>query len=262
MKIKKKRNKTIQYSSRFSTPVHAFLIQAIAFFLTLGFTYLVLLRVSIQANLFLLACLQGTIAVVISYWRKLPIWWLPIQFVFFPILFIVHYFELPSFLFFIGFLMLLFIYWGVVITRVPLYLSSHALWKEMIKLLPANRPVRFIDIGSGIGGLILYLSKTRTESTFHGVEISPLPWLISRVRQFFSNSKCTFIYGNYERIALTEYDVAFAYLSPVAMDAVFAKVKKEMRPGSLFFSYEFPVFDVKPDMLLLIGNSKLYGWYI
>jgi SAM-dependent methyltransferase len=129
-------------------------------------------------------------------------------------------------------------------------------------LLPPERRVAAIDIGSGLGGLVLELARRRPESRFVGIELAPLPWLASRLRARLSRSAAHFIRGDYEQLDFAQYDLVFAYLSPAAMDALWRKAGREMRPGSLLVSYEFPV-QGQPSSRTLVpqaGGPPLYVW--
>lgn len=154
------------------------------------------------------------------------------------------------------------LYWSTYRTRVPFYPSRPAVWKAVAGLLPDRPDMRFIDIGSGIGGMVHYLARTRPSGQFTGIEIAPLPWLISRARGGLRGSRGSFVRGDYNRLDFSEFDVVFAYLSPAAMDALWAKAVREMRPGSLLLSYEFQVTGVEPQIVLAPceGGAQLYGW--
>ena len=60
-----------------------------------------------------------------------------------------------------------------------------------------------------------------------------------------------------------QYDVVFAYLSPVPMSDLWLKAKQEMRPGSLFISNTFAVNDQPPQECITVDDlhhSTLYLW--
>lgn len=242
--------------------VHALAIQVVSLFLVALFLYGLKIGGGFQITLFLAAALQGTIAAVITYLRHLPPWWLLIQFLFPLGLISMLGLQLPPILFLVGFLILLSLYWAAVITRVPLYLSGPAVWRSVADLLPRDRPISFVDIGSGLGGAVIHLARQRPESTFTGIELAPLPWLVSWIRAYVKSSQARFIRGNFSTLDFSQYDVVFAYLSPLVMDSLWAKACAEMSVGTLLLSYEFPVSGVAPDMVIhpKSGNSILYGW--
>lgn len=119
-----------------------------------------------------------------------------------------------------------------------------------------------IDIGSGLGDLSMYIAQRRPNDTVEGIEIAPLPWLISKVRARMQASNAAFTRGNYESLNFAEYDVVFAYLSPAAMTNLWIKANQEMRKGSLLVSLEFEIPEALPDQIIHTGTStpKLYVW--
>jgi hypothetical protein len=209
------------------------------------------------------ALLQGALAALLSHKLALASWWRPIQLLFPIALLAVHALHLPPPLFLIGFLFLLGLYWSTFRTQVPFYPSGPAVWQAVAELLPDDRPLRLVDIGSGLGGLVLELAVRRPESTFTGVELAPLPWLWSRLRARFSGSAARFVRGDYEALNLADYDVVFAYLSPAVMTALWDKASSEMRSGTMLLSYEFKIPGKTPDKTIsatAVGPA-LYVWY-
>lgn len=244
----------------FSVPIQALFIQLIAFCLTLFLLQAAFRLMGWTANTLIFGLLQGGLAALITMARGMRRWWIPIQLVFPVAMFLLLALQISPMWYLGGFLILLLLFWGAVVTRVPLYLSGHAVWEQVLDLLPGDRPLKVIDIGSGLGGLVLYLSAGRPDCLVSGIEISPFLWMVSRIRQKLAGSPARFILGNYEKIHLGDYDVVFAYLSPVVMDSLWVKADTEMRPGTLLLSFEFPVDDIDPDIRIPLGNRVLFGW--
>jgi len=211
-----------------------------------------------------LALLAGLIAAVLSHFFGLARWWLPIQLLFAPALVITLAADMPPLFFLFGFLLLLLVYWSTFRSQVPLYLSSRKVWMALETLLPADRPLRFIDIGSGLGGVLTHLARARPESHFHGVEIAPLPFILSWLRIRLGGFRnCTVRRQSLWDCDLGDYDVVFAYLSPVPMAELWQKVERELHPGALFISNSFNVSDHPPQTTREIDDlhrSKLYVW--
>jgi hypothetical protein len=220
-------------------------------------------RTGVPVTLVMAALLQGVIAAALSRWRGLASWWLFIQLLFPGALLATHALRLPPVIFLVAFMLLVGLYWTAFRTQVPLYLSGPTVWNSVASLLPQERPIRFIDIGSGLGGLVLNLALRRPESSFAGIEVAPLPWLASWLRARFLHSSACFIRGDYCKLNFAEYDVVFAYLSPAVMQALREKAQAEMRPGALLLSYEFPFPGMTPDIVVRTApdGSVLYGWY-
>lgn len=246
--------------------VQALLLQCAAFPLTLGGIYL-LARAGHNPGYVGAALLQGALAALLARLRGLAVWWLAIELVF-PLALmdaLARSSELAiNPLVFLGlFLFLLLLYWSTFRTQVPYYPSGRRVWDEVARLLPPDRPVMAVDIGSGLGGLVLDLAARRPESTFVGIELAPLPWLVSRLRALATGSGARFVRGDYEQLDFGQYDAVFAYLSPAAMSALWHKASREMRPGSILLSYEFLIPEKAPDLSIVpTGRGPtLYLWH-
>ncbi len=211
-----------------------------------------------------LALLAGALAAVFSHLAKLARWWLPIQFVFAPALVLTLAANIPPLFFLFGFLFLLLVYWSTFRTQVPLYLSSRKVWQALEALLPADRPLRFIDLGSGLGGVLTHLARVRPDSHFTGVEVAPIPFALSWLRiRLGGYRNCTVRWQSLWDCDLADYDVVFAYLSPVPMSELWTKVERELPPGALFISNSFDVHDHPPQEMREVDDlhhSKLYLW--
>lgn len=242
--------------------VQAAAIQLSAFLAALGMAQVVSLLTQLQLTLAMAAVLQGVLAASASRLWGLESWWLAIQALFPMALVAMLSLQLPPYLFLIAFIALLGLYWSTFRTQVPFYPSGLPVWQAVSALLPADRPVRFVDVGSGLGGLVLHLSRAHGQSRFVGIEIAPLPWLFSMLRSCFARGSARFVRGDYERVDFGPYDVVFAYLSPAAMPALWEKARAEMRAGSLLLSYEFEIPGVTPHMTSMPfrHGPALYGW--
>ena len=217
--------------------------------------------------LFALVC--GMTASVFSRIAGLEKWWLIIQLMFIPAIVLMLSLRLPSYVFLIIFLILLVIYWSTFRTQVPLYLSSRKIWQAMELLLPFPAPDKnftFMDLGSGIGGILTHLAQNRPDGHYYGVEAAPLPffwsWLRIRLRGY---SNCHVQWGSLWDCDLAQYDVVFAYLSPVPMNELWQKAHREMRPGTVFISNTFSVLDHPPQQTFTVDDlhhSTLYIWHM
>lgn len=210
------------------------------------------------------ALLCGTLATALSHVAGLARWWLFIQFAFVPALVLMLALDIPPGFFLLAFLVMLAVYWSTFRTQVPLYLSSNKVWQALESRLPEAQPFTFIDLGSGIGGVLTYLAQTRPLGRYQGVESAPLPFVWSWLRiKSGGYAQCAVHWGSLWDCDLSQYDVAFAYLSPVPMDKLWNKARREMRPGSLFISNTFAVPDHPPQEKLTVDDlhhSTLYIW--
>ncbi len=243
--------------------LQSFLIQCLALLLVALLNLFSPFLFSYQPALWLLALAQGGVAAWLSrLWRQ-PGWWPPLHFVFFPAIFLAQQVSLPAEMYLSAFLLLVVFYWSTFRTRVPLYLSDRKAWQALTPLLPESRAFRFIDLGSGLGGVPFYLEKRFPQGQFYGTEIAPAPWLISRLRAWFRRSRVVFLRRDYAAIDLAEFDVVFAFLSPAAMPGLWQQAEVQMRSGSLFISLSFAINTRPPDQIVSLAEGvrhTLYAW--
>ena len=180
-------------------------------------------------------------AALLSYLMGLPKWWCWINALFPIMVGIFQSFNWSSSVFLVGFLILGLFYWSNFLTRVPYYPSSEVVWTEIRDLLPDNQPVNVLEIGSGFGGFCLFIKKHKPDSTVVGVELSPVIWLYSRIRQLVLKIDCQFLRQDYRRMDFAQQDLIFAFLSPAAMPALYLQAKKQMKEGAILASYCFEI---------------------
>lgn len=188
-----------------------------------------------------LACalLQGICAASIGHAMGAPRWWLLIHCTFLPAVVLAGRLEIAPGWYFAAFVLLLLIYWRTDKSRVPLYLSNAATAHALLDLMPAN-PCRLVDLGCGHGGLLRRLARARRDCSFVGIEHAPLPWLWARLASLgLPNMQIR--YGDFWRLSLAPYDIAYAFLSPVPMPRLMDKARNEMRAGALLISNSFAV---------------------
>lgn len=217
----------------------------------------------LQLTLWQFVLIQGILAGGLSLaWRQ-PRWWLPLHAGFLPAAFGALHADIAAWVYLAGFVLLALFFWTTFRTRVPLYLSDRKAWNAVAAQLPADRPFRFIDLGSGLGGLLLDLEKRFPQGDFTGVELAPASWAISRLRARLSGSHVRFLRQDYAALDLSGYDVVFAFLSPAAMPALWQQVGAQMRPGSCFMSLSFMAGDRAPDAVVALApqaRHRLYVW--
>jgi hypothetical protein len=204
---------------------------------------------------------------ILAKFANMPVWWRWIHVVFPVAVLCMQQVALPASVYFAGFVITLTLYWSVYNTRVPFYPSFPSTWRAMHRILEQHaddQPLKVLDIGSGIGDIAMFLAKQRIHDEVSGIEIAPLPWVISAVRAIFSGTSVKFTLGDYRQLDFASLDVVFAYLSPAVMGPVWQKVQQEMRPGCLFVSSEFPVPEVNASRIIYpaVNAPALYIYQI
>ena len=239
----------------------ALLIQVVSLLITGS---LVVSQSIATLSLFEWCLVQAVLAGSISFIARMPMWWIPMHLVFTPLIVVTLTLTISPTWFLVLFLALLLVYGKSFKTQVPLYLSSRQVNQALASLLPQQKSFSFIDLGSGCGGLLIRLAETHRNGSFIGIESAPIPFFISRLRSIFQAS-CNILWGDFWKQDFSQYDVVYAYLSPVPMPQLWQKAKKEMRTGSLLISNTFIIPGVKPDKSIPLNdfsNSTLYLWRI
>ena len=128
--------------------------------------------------------------------------------------------------------------------RVPLYLTNRTTWAALdhmmaeITAAPAQGRPAFVDLGCGVGGLLVYLARAKPGWDIVGVETAPGPYLIAKARTaFLPNAEVRF--QSLWKTDLAMFDCVYAFLSPAPMARLQAQVVAKMRPGTLFISNSF-----------------------
>jgi len=255
----------LQVRQPFSIPplFIALFIQVIA----LALVKFIFNTLAIKPSLFEYAVWCGLTASCLSYIARLAWWWLLIQCAFFPALLATLNFNIRPDFFLLLFVVMVLVFWNTLVSRVPLYLSSPKVWHALEAFLPdyhEGASFKFIDIGSGLGGVIVHLAKARPDGSYTGIESAPMPFLWSLIRLRLGRYvQCQVYWGDLWAIDLTPFDVVYAYLSPAPMSRLWQKAKAEMKSGSIFISSTFSVPGETPCQTVTVDDlhqSTLQIW--
>lgn len=246
----------------------AVLVQVAALFTVLVFSWIVQMTTEVyfEADLIfpILAwvLMQASFAALFSSLAGMASWWRWIHLGFPVAIWGMSNWHIPSEVYLAGFIVSSGLFWTTFRSQVPFFPSRPVVWRQVARVMPKNRPVRLIDIGSGLGDMPMYIAKMRPDCDIEGIEIAPLPWLISLLRAKIRRSGAILSLGDYRSLDFENYDVIFAYLSPVAMLALWDKASEEMKPGSLLISLEFEIPGITPSMRIAgTGHSPaIYVW--
>ena len=198
----------------------------------------------------------GLVSAALGHVFGLARWWVPILLLLPAALAGSLYFSIPSWVYLVCFILLVIVYWNAAGERVPLYLSNAKTWAAVDTLLPGEAKT-FVDLGSGLGGMVIYLGRKRPEITCVGIESAPVPYLISKIRVSLLGLRNVDIrFGDIWSENLGAYDGVYAFLSPEPMERLFQKVEGEMQAGSRFISNSFTVPSSEPDETFQVDDSR------
>jgi hypothetical protein len=197
----------------------------------------------------------SAVALLIATLTRQPWWWRIIHTLFTPLAWGVTLLAIDPGWFLLLAILLLLVYRGALSGQVPLYLSNADTAAALIELTADRPQLRFLDLGAGIGSIVRPLAIARPEAGFTGIENAPATWLAGRLRTA-GLKNCTWIWGDIWKAKLADYDVVYAFLSPAPMPALWAKIVREMPPGSLFISNSFPVPGIEANTIVDLEDAR------
>ncbi len=132
---------------------------------------------------------------------------------------------------------------------------------EDIKSLKGDcHDLHIYDCGSGWGGLCGKLSKAFPSAIITGIEISPIPFLVSYLNPF---RKYKIKRDNLFEIDLSQVDILIFYLSPYHMNLLSHKLLNAVKKGTIIYSQGFPIkeWDISQEMSISRSlEKKLYRY--
>lgn len=199
--------------------------------------------------------IQPLFAVLLSRLLGQPLWWMPIHLFFLPLVWLLMQFGLPAGIYLAGFILLVLIFWGTVKGDVPLFLSSPAVSQALSDIVRRQRAESLIDLGAGIGSVVIPLAKRFPQMRITAVEQAPIPWLILswRCRGIKNIKICRDNFWDYQ---LGNFSIVFAFLSPIVMSRLDEKCRNELGGDSLLVSSTFPLQDRIPSSVVSLNSKK------
>ena len=138
----------------------------------------------------------------------------------------------------------------------PLPLSALNRVNELLKLSDTSTAY---DLGSGSGRVVRHLARQNRNARVVGIEGAPLP----RAFAFFWSiveplPNTEYLAKNVLTTPLSNATHIFVYLFPYMMVKLSAKFEKELRPGTIVVSCDFPMYDRTPTATIECndGSSK------
>jgi len=254
-----------------SKVLRALVVQLLALALLAVGVYLLQNVVAPPYPVWVLVLVQSLLAAGLTNKFGLPSWWRWIQFLIPWGLFVAIEFQINPWIGLVGFILLWLIFANASKERVPLYLTNATTRQAFIEIINyvqkhrngADSQLRFMDLGCGLGGNVVFMSQQPQIIESQGVETAPIPYLIARVLTALRGGKV--FAQDLWKTPLEECSIVYAFLSTEPMPKLWEKVKSEMKPGSVFVSNSFPVPEVDPTEIWELADSrqtKLFIYYL
>jgi SAM-dependent methyltransferase len=116
--------------------------------------------------------------------------------------------------------------------------------EKILKLANIKPGEKVYDIGCGDGRMV-YLAAKDYKADAVGFELSPLVYILARIRHFIWRSKAKIIFGNFKNRSLADADVIVCYLLPETNAKLEKKLNAELKKGTRIVSYAFQFKDWK-----------------
>ncbi|WP_375588249.1 class I SAM-dependent methyltransferase [Hoeflea alexandrii] len=203
---------------------------------------------------------QSVAAALVTRLLGLPVWWVWICLCFPAALALaLNAGELPAWPFGVGFVVLYLFFSNTARERVPLYLTNRLTTEALLSLVHQRGARRFIDLGSGLGGVVRALDGEGRHAT--GVESAPMVWLVSALLSKIQR-RGEIVRQDIWSTDLSGEDIVYAFLSPEPMPQLFEKARREMKPGSLLVSNSFAVPGVEASEIWELADRRKTRLYL
>lgn len=111
--------------------------------------------------------------------------------------------------------------------------------EKMLNTAGVKKDQNVIDIGCGDGRLCYKASKKGAKAT--GYELSPVVYVLAKIRQFFWRSKAKIKFGDFRMHNLSEADHIVTYMLPETLIKFIPKFEKDLKNGARVTSYAFRI---------------------
>lgn len=201
------------------------------------------------------ALLQGGISALLSRLLHQPRWWQLIHFAFLPAAIALLSLHLPPWIYLAALLLMTLLFWGTVKGDVPLFLSSSAVAEAVAEIAEREKAASVAELGAGIGSVVVPLATKHPHMRIEAWERAPLPWAILKQRC----KRLRNVVVHHESLwkcEVKQFDVVFAFLSPIPMPQIGVMVGDDMRPGTLFVSSSFAIPNWEPEEVRTLNDRR------
>lgn len=131
------------------------------------------------------------------------------------------------------------------ITRIPFVPTTKRTTEKLIKVAKLKKNQKVLDLGCGDGRL-LFAAEAEQKISAIGYEISPIPYLIAKIKKFLKKSQVKIKMKNFLKEDISSADIIFVYLIPDVMPKLSKKLKNECKKGTKIISNTFRIKELEP----------------
>lgn len=172
------------------------------------------------------------------------------------------YFELLFIIFLLGFIFWVLSHLFSLIFYVPSINSSKSATEDALIFSGLKKNQVFVDLGSGNGGTLILANKKFAAMAI-GFEVSPFPYLISKIRTL-GNKKIKIYFGDFKKAEkiLGDADVVYLYLLNSVLDKIEDWLFENIGDNTKIVSMAFKFKNHKPIKSISTTNlgrkTKIY----
>ena len=137
---------------------------------------------------------------------------------------------------------------------------------RVLQAIPHATAGSIYELGSGWGTLAFALADHFPRCQVIGCELSPLPYLVSRLRQRWSpRTNLVLRREDLLKLSLTPAAAVVCYLCPPVMQELGRKLVTECRPNTLVVSNTFSIHSWTADQVHMLGDlydSRVYVYRV
>jgi len=117
--------------------------------------------------------------------------------------------------------------------------------RKMLKTAGIKKGDKVIDIGCGDGRLC-HLAAKEFGADAVGFELSPIVYVVAKIRQFLWGSEAKIKFGDFRNHDLSDADHIVTYMLPETLKKFIPKFEKDLKKGARITSYAFHIGDWVP----------------
>ena len=135
---------------------------------------------------------------------------------------------------------------------------------EIIELMNLNKDDKFLDLGCGVGDIVLEAYRISQCKCF-GYDISPIMIIIARTKRIlhFPMSKDIVFEGeNLFELKFNDFTKIYCYLDDKTMNALKGKIMEYIKNGGVLYSYKYGIDGLKIEKKIKLGDNEylyIYG---
>lgn len=145
------------------------------------------------------------------------------------------------------------------ISAVPTFPSVQKQILEVIAVSDVSEAATIYELGSGWGGLAHAIGECFPEMSVRGFEVSPLPYLVSKLRQ---RSNVRFTRADLFKLDLLDANVLVFYLSPWHAKELAVILRGALKPGTLIISSGFPLPEWEIEQTVFVQGGLENAVYV